>query len=731
MRSLFTFVWGVVFFLAGMILLLSLLPDGDKSARAVAAQNAGKYYGIPLILGSFALAWVLGKLRILPGTRERFVSAEPTVYGAGPFGDGSAAPPPERGGLWWAWTLSTAPVRFVGLFLFISLIPGLGLLWKMPKLADDNDVDLSLLTLRALDEYKAATPFLPLGYHPEVEAIFVNLRPDTDLVDESLHLLTLNYYTIRARGVKSVVMPGGEVKQTASYANGKTVTVTSTTPHLTVERAELAKARRAVRQLFPYKKERTQVLEWGESLFRASWMRQSGSSVVRRPTTEPAVGSEAEHYWMAWKVLRGDGAAADEELPRLTELFDEAFPQPEDRAAALAWARGWFARRAQDFQVYQQHAKDSLVGLTPSENDWRRSPYVHSQIIQYKRVLPPANDWSYRWLVYRYFGLTEASRAAARQVWLRQFPVDAEARVLTYGEKILEQRREANDPLPPVPQTLPLVCAVERLVGSDPYGQKCRDLLARACPSDKSRLDLSLTTATLNPNDDLAYLQATPDALELCPATSDSLRQRCLNLLSYGGVIAFVALSLSTVLTWFVRPLIIQGGAVALWEKHEASRGKEPLWQTALGIVVAAGLAAATAPLSLPDAVSLQVSSQLDLFLGALAATILGGLLIATCRRLFALILVACRVDIEATWLDEVLGILAGGFILHHFGAEWLSIATAVLADVLPGVGACVLARLRRKEDVVPDLPVVASARRGTATRRSRPGSGLQPVLWK
>lgn len=40
--------------------------------------------------------------------------------------------------------------------------------------------------------------------------------------------------------------------------------------------------------------------------------------------------------------------------------------------------------------------------------------------------------------------------------------------------------------------------------------------------------------------------------------------------------------------------------------------------------------------------------------------------------------------DIEKTWLDELLGILVGGVILSHFGSDLISLTLYALTDFFP-----------------------------------------------
>jgi hypothetical protein len=132
-----------------------------------------------------------------------------------------------------------------------------------------------------------------------------------------------------------------------------------------------------------------------------------------------------------------------------------------------------------------------------------------------------------------------------------------------------------------------------------------------------------------------------------------------------------------------------------LWEEHTAGRGKEPLWLSLVGILIAASVGVLTAPYSLAESMGLHVASPEELFLGAVTATLVGGVIIGICRRTLALVLTMMGIDVEKTWLDEVLGIFAGGLILQHFGADLMAVALFALSDLIPGLIQSVITHYR------------------------------------
>ena len=597
------------------------------------------------------------------------------------------------------------PFRLMGLLLLVLLIPGSVQMWQMPTMAKQNEHELALVTMRALEQDKPTVPFTLLGYRETTQPAVIDLCAyQSSTYHTVLMVFSANFYNLRAVSTSSERLPDGRYRYRVTYNHRDPRVVEATTPHLKVAQADLAEAREALDRLFEDRKQRREMLEWGESLFWTEWLWQSSlSSVPTKAIPAPLGGTEEERLWLVWQVLRGSSAEAKEELFRLPELFEEAFPKAEDRAAALKWAEGLYDRLEADFIAYRTGVRAHLAEVAkqkgPRVEAWEdNNPYepIHAG---FERVLPPKTEWTHLWLVYRYAGLTRPSRAAARAHWLSCFPKKSEEEVLKLGAKIEEERRAAGEPLPNVPETLPLVCLCERLVGSDPYGQRCREAIKHTHGSDLSRLRFSILSAY--PNDEIYYLLASPDSLGLFPIGSGkkALSDR-LERLSGSTLFPLIAsLGFCTLLYWIAVPLLMPRRSRPLWKKHQEGRGKEPIWLWASSVVVFAAIGALVAPLTLPDVIAVQMDSYGALFLGSLAATAVGGVLIGTFRRLLAVVLIACGVDVEATWIDEALGILIGAFVLYHFGNDLLPITLFVLSDLAPGV---VEALLHRRHHTAP-----------------------------
>jgi hypothetical protein len=615
-------------------------------------------------------------------------------------------PPKERGPLFWVGQVLLFPFRLMGLLLLVLLIPGIVQMWQLPTLADNNKLDLTLLALRALNDEKAVRPLQPLGYRAVTQERLIDLSEVGNYLDMALMVFSANAYRVVAVGNQARRTPSGEYEYVMTYNYCPPRTVTAPSPHLHVAPDELAQARKAIDRLFPKKQERAEVLDWGESLFWTEWLRKNSFFDVKKQfVPEPAGGSEDERLWFAWQVLRGTGSAADDELPRLPQLFDQAFPKAEDQSAALRWAQGLYERMEGDFTAYEAAIKPHLKPSPgPQIHAWDAPYETRQEYAAFKRVLPPKTRWTYQWLVYRYAGLSEASRAAARQHWLSRFPPGAGQRVLAFGAEVEAERRAAEEPLPPVPETLPLVCAAERLVGSDPYGQRCRTLLQQTYGNDSnSALEFGIMSAY--PNDDLFYLQATRDPLQMSPIPhGEHTLPKRLEYLAGSALVPLIGtLGFITLLHCILAPLLIHKGVRPLWKKYREGNGKEPIWLWAVSVVVFAGIGSLIAPYTLATVVKIQAGSYDDLFLGALAATAIGGVLIGNCRRILAFLLIECGVDVEETWIDTILGFLIGGFILYHFGNDLFSIALFGLSDFVPSLVYEKLILARKKQGKVPE----------------------------
>jgi hypothetical protein len=300
-------------------------------------------------------------------------------------------------------------------------------------------------------------------------------------------------------------------------------------------------------------------------------------------------------------------------------------------------------------------------------------------------VLPPSCRTTHLWLLYQYVGLTPSTREAARARWLGYFPEANHEQVIELGEKIADQRREAGEALPDAPEVVPGLCVVERLTGSDLYGRKCRDILDAALDAKEYTATRSAIHAAY-PNDDYYYLTATRDPFGFGPGDieASSLWRKCLRETELMVLLGFSSLGLMTVLDWAAAPLLMRTArAKRLWKEHRAGRGREPVWAKLAGVSLTALIGATTAKLTLPELVVIQIGGYEELFLGAFTMTFAGGILIAACRRLIAIVFTAVGINVEKTWLDELLGIAAGTFLLLHFGSDALSIGLAIASDLL------------------------------------------------
>lgn len=585
----------------------------------------------------------------------------------------------------WIKQLVLFPFRLLGLLLVFVLVIGGFSTWVIPDLAERHKVDMVLLVLRILDEEGAGRPFRRLGYQKTIHAGLLQLRSDGS-TDAGPYRLGDAVVAVNASRT-----PQGETYD-VHYVNGQTQNLVPTTPHTTVAPEELAAARQAISRLFSPgdRKSWSEVPAWGESVFVTSWVQKFDLTVAPRDRFPgPVGGTEDEQLWCAWQVLRC-GGAPEEDLFRLPELFRETFPEKQDQQAALAWANAVYERLEKYYQ-FRQRAYAEI------ESD----RLITRAYAGFQRVLPPDTEWSRLWLLHQYVGLSPAARAAARQRWLGFFPQNRVEQVLAFGESLIEERRQKGEPLPNVPDVLPVLCVIERLTATDGAGQICDNVLGKMPALGMAHLALQFAY----PNDDIYYLLASGDHLELFPIRTNE-RGNAVYYISVPIALLIItwiaALGAQTAIQWFAAWLVLRKSTRPLWRKHLKGRGEEPWYLAVLGILLLAGVGCVTAPFSISEMIAVQIRSPLQLFLGALIATALGGLLIGSIRRLAALFLVACGVDIEETWADEILGIILGGLALYHFGNDFLAIGLFALSDFLPGLLFVGLRRLLRRREPTP-----------------------------
>jgi hypothetical protein len=229
---------------------------------------------------------------------------------------------------------------------------------------------------------------------------------------------------------------------------------------------------------------------------------------------------------------------------------------------------------------------------------------------------------------------------------------------------------------------------------------------------------LKLLVTTLQfayPNDELFYVLAGGNRLEFYP----SVRQDPEHPAAYYlAVLLFVliitslaALGVRTVVGWLGNRVTRWTGTRHLWDKNQKSRGKGCWWLTLLSVLLFSGIGYLLAPSRLPQMILVQVGPQEELFFGALMATAVGGFLITACRRVLALFLTACGVDVTKTWVDEALGIVFGGLILYHFGNDLGAITLFALVALTPGVVQVRLQRLWRRQDADTHPPAASGGK--------------------
>ena len=334
----------------------------------------------------------------------------------------------------------------------------------------------------------------------------------------------------------------------------------------------------------------------------------------------------------------------------------------------------------------------------------------------YRRPTPPC-----AWLLYQYVGLTPASRAAARQRWLGLFPPSRGGDALAWGRAVEAQRRQAGEPLPPSCDNVALVCAVERLTGTDAQGCRLRRVVAderRRVEADFPRWHLGrvinygtwFAVRLAYPTDDLFYLTfSAHDPLNLCGVVLPDLWPErwwvpplvagVLLVLVMFGLRSFSLTFLPQALYLVTWPVVLLTGQARTFDRRleDYVEGQEKLdgKGVLIGYVLTPLVAWVMAWFTLDNRLRLLILNPGWLFLGVLASVCLGGTVVLMVTRLVAVLLIHLGFDVERTWVDEVLGTVAGALVMRYFGNDWPSVAAFVAFAAVPEL----LARRQRVRD--------------------------------
>ncbi|MGF1579214.1 MAG: hypothetical protein ACFCD0_07605 [Gemmataceae bacterium] len=467
-----------------------------------------------------------------------------------------------------------------------------------------------------------------------------------------------------------------------------------------IRKDEIDEAYQQLVKLFPGEQDGIEILEWGEALFLTEWLLKNPYGEVPKKTVYPPHnGTMDEHVWILWTVLRGEFPDAKDELHRLEELFVETFPSESDQRAALEWAKMLYDRMDNNFRDYQKHLSD--IRREKATDSSREQ--TNKVFIDFQRVLPPRTRWTYLWFIYRYVGLSESSRKAARAHWNSFFSPSGIDQVEALGAKWLQERKSYRDPLPPVPDMLPMLCYVERMTTIDYYTEDClRRLKSNYTGKERNSLEFALTYTY--PNDEFFFLQGMEDPFRLHRYSSgtDDPWIKAKDFLAFPLLIYIVALGLKTVLGGLGYYLLRQKEAKQRWEEYEEARGSDPLWLWWVSVLAVAALGAVTAPYTLPDYLAVQINSPVYRFIGSVVATVIGGMLINAVRHVAAIYLVIFGVELHTTWWDEIIGIVVAGLFLYTFDNGLFSIALFALADAASGLIHMLFVR-KPKEDMSPE----------------------------
>jgi hypothetical protein len=570
------------------------------------------------------------------------------------------------------------------------LVGGICFLWRVPWLAKTNDVEDFDLLVRCLDTHQNQPFYLFDGYQQALKSIGIPFQQFTRVSKVESTRKGPNQYQHK---VYDEEIPGSPDKP-------RTATVVSTTPHTMIPVEQLESSRKNIDKLFPDEKSKEQVLAWGQGLF-SHWWWHYAKRVRRRPDNpiiiEPTQGTPDEHLWFAWQRLTNGGRIKAQQLFDMTEVAHRAYPREADLQSAMAWAKNWLAEREayhQQYRVFLQANGEKKLTETPA------------------MVVPPATESMLCWLLYQFVGLDPTSRKVAQERWLGFFARDKSAAVVAWGKKLEQERRQAGEPLPPADDNVALLCAVERLTGTDGYGQRCRRLVPQVLSPPAWFPDwkeprrvlveyIQLALTSTYPNDDLFYLAGGGDPFGLL-AHEDDPTQRddwFVKLLFLFILLPMVTIGLRDLLLIVLARWILRLGdnphyqAYQEWQYRFDWRG--------------AGIAYLITPLSLwgitwltlKPPLTLLVPTPWHLLAGVYIALILGGTLVLSLNRLVAILLLRFGWDIHKTWLDEIIGTILAVLVLAYFGNDPAAIVASVVFALLPEVLSRHNARKRGTEE--------------------------------
>ena len=447
---------------------------------------------------------------------------------------------------------------------------------------------------------------------------------------------------------------------------------------LAVSVAELEAAHQSVSQLFqlslPSDEDASTILEqkmvirselnrWGEGLiglarYRAATNKES--KVIReefQPTTE------AERFWAVWKTLCAGFDQASADLPRLPLLAKEAYPDPADFASAVAWARTYYGRLQSKHRAF----REAWLARGAPETAPKFPGEVGFVIVQ--TALPPETDWTLYWVLYQHVGFGEESHAAVYRRWLAHFPPNRRGEVLDWGRKLEAERRLAGEPLPPTSDNVAVMCVIERLIGTDAYGEAARKAVAQAIPADK-RIDLAFSITNFYPIDDFVLLAVSGDPLSLTIIGSKGT-----GFLFLLGALLFFALALRVAILMVLGEWVLRLRADQEYQAYRHGRGRRGWLRWLFASCVVSGVYTIYSWATLSPELYIFISSIWEIFLGSLVMVLLGGSAITAISRTVAVIMIFYSIRITRTWWDEILGIALGGYILFHFGNGLIAIA--------------------------------------------------------
>lgn len=653
---------------------------------------------LSLVFG-LILLWLFGTIFCVPYYLLRLVVREAMPSGgvAGPY----------RKLLFTArliFVIAKLPFYVIGLALGALMFIMVVVLWPLPDRAQEQELKIYDVLVRALEEEQDRQMLFPFPrIEPELEEVQLMI-PDTDPTRPPEWPSRIDR---KWKGPH-------QHEYRVFFPTKPGVTITGTTPYTNISIEQLREARKRLTAFYPEEQPVVwpRLAGWGFEVQRHVKTRQPQSfpkswalnimddrnrmpepeigegiplrrgrirvgiddgahiywSALRETPNAQAAEMDDELLWFTWRELCTGGTDVELDLPCLPALLQRAYPDETDRDNALAWARDFLARREHTFHGGNKHT--------------RPDPFA---------PLPPPTAFTYQWLLYRAVGLTPDSEDVARARSLAGIAPQSHEKALFWGRQLEMERRRAGEPLPPTSDNVALLCLVERLRGTDPYSDHCREFLIEQIPVGDIHFARYVGFLAMSyPNDDLFYLLVLDDPLRLGMPSSWAL-------ITVASCVLLVSVTLRALVFVVLGTGILRLGKNPHFREFRRHHRMFAPYNVLLKYLVIPLAAWPFASWSLPIQLQLQIHSPWQTLAGTYLSVVLGGTVLAVMSQLVAIVLLRCGYDLQKTWLDEIIGLSLGAYVLFHFGNDPVSILAFAAFALLPEI--VVRRRIQRFRD--------------------------------